>query len=136
MAEIPLTQGHARLAAQVGGRTMDPYVARALNRPAKSKYGNRFTEVDGIKFHSAKEARRYGELKILQAAGEIRALMLQPRFKLAVNGQHVTTYVADFIYDQGGKTVVEDVKGYKTELYKLKAKLFAAVHGFDVTEVS
>src|SRR5205085_9305605 len=106
-----------------------------------SKYGNRKVEVDGITFHTAKEAERYVELKLLERAGEIFALNLQPRYPLVVNGVKVCTYVADFVYcipaDQGARPtrVVEDVKGYKTPEYKLKAKLFQALHGFPVVEI-
>jgi len=105
-----------------------------LSRP--SKYGNRKTVVDGITFASAKEARRYSELKLLERAGEISALMLQPRFPLKVNDQLICTYVADFIYqDKGGSSVVEDAKGFKTPEYKLKRKLMRAVFAVDVVEV-
>jgi hypothetical protein len=102
-----------------------------------SKYRNRKVTVDGITFHSAKEARRYGELKLLNKAGEILGLRLQPRFPLRVNGALVCTYVADFEYHdlRTDKIVVEDVKGVRTDTYKLKAKLFAALHGFPVREV-
>jgi dsDNA-binding SOS-regulon protein len=63
-----------------------------------SKYGAVRTEVDGISFASKKEARRYSELKLLERAGEIADLQLQPRFPLTVNGVRVCTYVADFQY--------------------------------------
>lgn len=104
----------------------------------RPKYRNRRTVVDGISFASAKEARRYGELKLLERAGEIENLTLQPRFRLEVNGKHVTTYVADFLYGLKGDAsslIVEDAKGFKTDAYKIKAKLFEAVMGFPVREV-
>jgi hypothetical protein len=102
----------------------------------KPKYRNRKTVVDGITFHSAKEAKRYGELKMLERAGEITGLQLQPRFKLDVCGRHVCTYVGDFQYlERNGGVVVEDVKGHRTETYKVKAKLFHAVIGFPIREV-
>jgi hypothetical protein len=101
-----------------------------------SKYGNRRVSVDGINFASKKEAARYGELKLLQGVGEITDLKLQPRYPLKVNGKLVCTYVADFEYQDGPlSVVVEDVKGHKTEVYKIKAKLFEALHGFPVREV-
>lgn len=106
-----------------------------------SKYGNRRVEADGVSFASAKEARRYGELKLLERAGEIAELRLQPRFPLIVNGVKVCTYVADFSYHPTfrgavmAQQTIEDVKGFKTDVYKLKAKLFHALHGFPVTEV-
>jgi hypothetical protein len=101
----------------------------------RNKYGNRRTEVDGISFASAKEARRYSELKLLERAGKIKGLHLQPRFPLRVNEVTVTTYVADFIFDRDGETVVEDVKGVRTPTYKLKKKLMKAIHDIDVVEV-
>jgi len=109
-----------------------------MNRPS-NKFGNRKTVVDGITFASAKEARRYGELKLLERAGEIQGLSLQPRFPLRVNGKLVCTYVGDFLYveaaDPARDPVVEDAKGFKTPEYKLKAKLFEALHGFPIREV-
>lgn len=98
-----------------------------------SKYKNIKVKVDGIEFDSKKEANRYKELKILMRAGEIRSLRLQPRyevqpaFKDGYGRRHrPITYVADFeYYDlKARKTVVEDVKGFKTDVYKLKKKLF------------
>lgn len=95
-----------------------------------SKYGNKITEVDGIKFHSKKEALRYGELLWLLKGEKIKSLGLQPAFKLEVNGQLVCKYIGDFIYERNnGEWVIEDVKGYRTEIYKLKKKLFLAIYG-------
>ena len=106
-----------------------------------NKYGAVRTEVDGIAFASKKEARRYSELRLMERAGEITALSLQPRFPLFVNGSQVCTYVGDFQYlipaDQGARPerVVEDAKGMKTPMYRLKAKMFAAQYGFPIVEV-
>ena len=96
----------------------------------KSKYNAVKTEVDGIKFDSAKESKRYASLKLLERAGVIENLKLQPRFLLqegfTYNGhkERKIEYVADFQYERNGQTIVEDVKGMKTEVYKLKRKLF------------
>lgn len=103
-----------------------------------SKYGAVRTEVDGITFASKKEARRYSELRLLERAGEIGALTLQPRYPLKVNGKLVCTYVADFEYypaDSGKPRIVEDAKGVRTPVFAIKAKLFEAVHGFKIVEV-
>lgn len=111
-----------------------------------SKFGNIKTVVDGIEFSSKKEARRYGELRILEKAGEIRDLQLQPRFPFKVNDVSVCTYVGDFSYiinpkpgDQHvGTYVLEDVKSAitrKDPVYRIKNKLFKAVMGFEITEV-
>lgn len=96
----------------------------------KSKYNAEKTEIDGIKFDSVKESKRYANLKLLERAGVIENLKLQPRFLLqegfTYNGhkERKIEYVADFQYERNGQTIVEDVKGMKTEVYKLKRKLF------------
>lgn len=96
----------------------------------KSKYNAVKTEVDGITFASAKESKRYASLKLLEKAGVIENLKLQPRFLLqegfTYNGhkERKIEYVADFQYERNGQTVIEDVKGTRTEVYKLKRKLF------------
>lgn len=94
-----------------------------------SKYGSVKTEVDGVLFDSKREAFRYQELKICERAGIIQELALQVKFPLVVNGVKVCTYIADFVYkDQQGRTLVEDSKGVKTPVYRIKAKLFAACY--------
>ena len=98
----------------------------------KSKYYAVKTEIDGIKFDSAKESKRYASLKLLERAGVIENLKLQPRFLLqegfTYNGhkERKIEYVADFQYERNGQTIVEDVKSKptRTEVYKLKRKLF------------
>lgn len=103
-------------------------------RPAK--YGNKRVEIDGHKFASKKEGRRYTELRLLERAGEISGLKLQPRFPLRVFGKLICTYVADFQYlEKDGRVVVEDAKGFRTREYINKAKLFEAVIGFPIREV-
>lgn len=97
-----------------------------------SKYFSRKTVVDGISFDSKKEANRYCELKMLERAGKIKDLELQHQFVLQPpfrkNGKLIRaiTYVADFTYYdlEKMKNVVEDVKGYKTDVYALKKKIF------------
>ena len=103
-----------------------------------SKYRAIPTDVDGVRFASRLEARRYQELRLMEAAGEIRDLELQPRYPLRVNGRLVCTYVADFRYwdVRAGRQVVEDAKGVRTSTYKLKAKLMKAVHDIEVQEVT
>lgn len=99
------------------------------------KYKNIPTEVDGIKFASKAEARRYADLKLLERAGEICFLKLQPRYPLTVEGLHVCTYVGDFEYveTKTGRVVTEDKKGVKTPAFVIKAKLFHALYGREVT---
>jgi hypothetical protein len=94
--------------------------------------GARRTYVDGIGFQSKNEAERYKELKLLEKAGEIHTLKLQQRYPLRVNTVLICTYVADFTYFEklkcGERFVVEDAKGWKTEGYRFKKKLFEAVN--------
>lgn len=99
-------------------------------RKKKPKYGNIKTELDGIMFDSRKEANYYATLKVREKAGEINDLILQPRFLLQEsfdkNGQHYRKieYIADFQYTEAGRTIVVDTKGKRTDVYKLKRKLF------------
>lgn len=97
----------------------------------KSKFFNKPTIVDGIRFHSIKESRRYKELLLEQKAGKIKDLKLQPVFEIWVNGRLICRYISDFQYIQVEPTmqiVVEDVKGVLTDVYKLKKKLFLALY--------
>lgn len=103
-----------------------------------NKYGNRNTVIDGISFDSSKEARRYTELRLMERAGKIKNLELQVPFELLpkCGKNRAVKYVADFVYiDENGKKIVEDVKGYRTEVYKLKKKMMLALLGIDITEV-
>lgn len=96
------------------------------------KYKNTKVEVDGHKFDSKKEAKRYEQLKALEAEGKISELELQPVFLLqdsfVCDGkkERAIKYIADFqYYDyETDQYIVEDVKGMKTDVYKLKRKLF------------
>jgi hypothetical protein len=115
------------------------------------KYLNKRTEVDGIKFDSAKEARRYGELKLLQRAGQINKFQWQSRFLLEVDRIKISEYVSDFMYVDvnSGRWIVEDVKPtFKTakarkayqatpayRMFAMKKKLMLACHNIDVIEI-
>lgn len=112
---------------------------------ARSKYGAVKTTIDGIVFASKKEAARYQELRLLEKAGEIRELELQPRFPLLVpsrgrggpwDREHIGDYVADFRYREGprGLLRIEDVKGMKTPLYRWKKKHVEAQYGVVIRE--
>ncbi len=84
------------------------------------------TIVDNIRFASKKEAKRYTELKLLFKAGQIRNLELQPPLDFIIDGKKIFTYRPDFIYFENGKRIVEDCKGYRTPVYRLKKKLIEA----------
>lgn len=85
-----------------------------------NKYNAVKTKIDGIVFDSKKEALRYRQLSLLQTAEKISELKLQVTFKFACGAK----YRADFTYVENGKKIAEDVKGYRTDVYRLKAKMF------------
>ena len=104
----------------------------------RQKYGAIRTTVNGITFASRAEARRYQALLLLERAGEIRDLELQPAYPFVIKGILVGTYRADFRYRVPGQPVpvVEDVKGVRTPVYRLKAKLMQAIYGITIQEVA
>jgi hypothetical protein len=118
----------------------------------KHKYRAIKTTVDGKTFDSKKEAKRYTELKLLEKTGMITHLELQPEYQITINGAKICKYKADFRYftvrqenreqytnskgewqtptmtgDKEGQ-IVEDVKGYKTPIYRLKKRLVEACY--------
>lgn len=128
-----------------------------MQRYRSNKYGSRKVAVDGITFDSKKEAQRYCELRLLEKAGQITNLQRQVKFELIPTQREESTevykagpkkglpkpgavienptfYIADFVYMENGKKVVEDAKGYKTPEYKIKKKLLLWVHGIRIRE--
>ncbi len=106
--------------------------------PSEHKYRAKPTVVQGIRFASKREGGRYEELRLLEQAGSIRDLVLQRPFDLhAQGGERVARYVADFTYVDvaTGELVVEDAKGYRTPMYRLKARWMQAEHGISIVEV-
>ena len=109
-----------------------------------SKYKNRKTTVEGITFDSKKEAARFQELRLLERAGEIQDLHCQVSIELVpaqrdAKGKLVerpVKYLADFVYQNcaTGERVVEDVKGYRTDVYKIKRRLMKHLYGIDIKE--
>jgi hypothetical protein len=95
-----------------------------------SKYGNKKVQIDMYVFDSELEAKRYKQLALLEKAGEISNLQLQVPFLLQEsfrkNGKtyRKIEYIADFVYEENGQTIVEDTKGIKTDVFKIKQKLF------------
>ena len=123
-----------------------------------NKYNAKKVSVDGIEFDSKKEAKRYQELLLLQKAGEIYMLERQKVYELlpaqrepdtvgkrggVIKGkllERAVEYVADFVYtDKNGKTVVEDVKGFREggayAVFVLKRKLMLYRYGIKIIEV-
>ena len=103
--------------------------------PAKSKYGNQQTEVAGKKFDSKKEARFFLQL---QQDPTVKSIQTQVVFELIPKqkGERACSYKADFVVEyHDGRTVVYDVKGMKTDVYRIKRKLMLWVHGITIQEV-
>ena len=122
----------------------------------KSKYKAIKTTINGIEFDSRKEARRYQELLLLQRGKAISNLQLQVKFVLipaqyeeveryGKNGHRLkshrrlvekeVSYIADFVYEEDGKLIVEDTKGFKTKDYIIKRKLMLYEKGIKIREV-
>lgn len=109
--------------------------------PRKQKYANQPITIDGIEFDSKAEARYWGLLQIRVKAREITNLRRQVVYELApavvVGGRKrpPLRYIADFVWEEGGKTVVADVKGAVPEAYRIKRHLMKSVHGIDILEI-
>lgn len=119
----------------------------------RNKYGSRITVVDGETFHSSGEAQRWMDLRQLQSVGHIRKLRRQVRFPLIVNGVTLGAYIADFVYEEKQihprqpslipvapftewPEIVEDFKGFRTDMYIWKAKHIKAQYGVTIRETS
>ena len=115
---------------QISGYTKEDleYIHKLSKK--QNKYRNKNITIDGHTFPSIKEANRYCELKILEKAGEIVDLELQPSFEICPqvkwNGKTLRkrVYISDFMYTENGKKVVEDSKGFRNKTYLLKRSLF------------
>lgn len=108
----------------------------------KSKYKNHRVNIDGMTFDSEAEFKRWGELRTMERCGEIKDLQRQVPFELIPNVKkkdgHIVrkvVYIADFVYIENGEEVVEDVKGMRTDVYKLKKKLMLWRYGIEIREV-
>jgi hypothetical protein len=108
-----------------------------------SRFPAKRTTVDGITFDSKREAKRYGELRLLERAGEIRALQIQPAFLVWIKDELFCTYTADFQYidlrrsPDGHRMVIEDCKSSgtaKDTAYRLRKKAAELFYGIKVTE--
>ena len=104
-----------------------------------NKYGNKKIRLpDGTVYDSKKEYKRHMELLLLQRAGEITDLKRQVKYELIPKqeGERAVYYVADFVYTdtRTGEEVVEDCKGFRTDVYKLKAKIYRYRYGKKIHE--
>lgn len=113
------------------------YNARALKKQPRVKNAKRKV-LNGLEFDSTREARRYQDIAIMQTAGHVRELRRQVPYPIYVKGIFVCDWRADFVYEQkdGDRwiRIVEDSKGWKTDVYKLKKKLIEAEYGFRIKE--
>lgn len=108
----------------------------------KKKNNNRFKvspvekrTLGGVVFASKKEMKRYAELRLLERAGEIRGLELQPEFRVSINDQHFCTYTADFAYTEKGERIIEELKSTgtaKDAAYRLRKKAAELFYGIKV----
>lgn len=105
-----------------------------------SKYKAKKVQAFGQSFDSHREFNRYSELRLLEKAGKIQNLDRQVKFVLqdgfTLKGKRIQpiTYIADFTYNRGDEYIVEDCKGYRTDIYKLKKKMFQYRYGIDILE--
>lgn len=112
-------------------------------RSSRSKYGSKKVTVGGVTFDSQREYRRFCELSLLERAGKITNLQRQVKYVLIPSQkdekgkviERECSYIADFVYVENGKLVVEDAKGYKTPEYRLKRKMALYFHGIRIKEV-
>lgn len=106
-------------------------------RLSYSKYGNVKQEEDGYTFDSTAERNRYRMLKVMARNQDIYDLTVHPSYDLIMYDKKVGTYVADFTYREGpnGSLIMEDVKGVRTALFSLKAKMMKAQYGIVIREV-
>ena len=127
---------------------------QALKKKPKNKYMAKKVELDGHKFDSVKESKRYTHLKMLEEAGEISSLRMQVIYPFVHNKHQITRYIADFVYrNADGDEIVEDVKGFRSRKYRgkdgkmkyqsspaytmfrMKKKMMQAWYGIDVQEI-
>ena len=94
-----------------------------------NKYNSRRITIDNYTFDSIRESERYGELKLMEKAGEIcnfevhPEIELQPSFTYRGNGIRAIKYEADFSYVENGVQIFEDLKGFETQLFRAKWKM-------------
>lgn len=107
------------------------------------KYHNKKVEYDGYTFDSIREKNYYIKLKLLEKAGKIKELELQkeyelqPSYKLGNKTSRKITYRADFTYKttEDDKLHVIDVKGFRTDVYRLKKKIFEYKYRIEIEEI-
>lgn len=124
------------LISRLGPSAQAQIAAAGIEEATPNKYRNKPLRVDGFRFASQLEAKRYGELKLLERAGKISALSIHPKWELDINNERISVYIADFQYWIGTRKVVEDTKGVRTPEYRLKAKMMHAIYGITIAEIT
>ena len=104
-----------------------------------NKYGNKKIRLpNGTVYDSQKEYKRHMELMLLEKAGEIDGVRRQVKYEIIPkqDGERAVYYVADFVYTdrRTGEWIVEDCKGFKTDVYILKRKMFRYRYGKKILE--
>lgn len=124
-----------------GARLIRGYAGQSVGRPRK--FRNEPVIRGGEKYDSKREMARHQALQLLEKNGEVRNIRRQVKYLLDVNGVRITTYRADFVYEERvhfgdgrieWREIVEDVKGYPNDRWPMKKKLMKAIHGITVTE--
>lgn len=124
----------ARMRKKKNDKFAEEYTAKPIKKLStkKNKYGARATVVDGIRFHSQREADRYSELKLMKRDGQIEFFLRQVPFDLPGG----IRWFADFmIFWKGGDKTIEDAKGVATPVYKIKKKQVEALYPVEIVEV-
>ena len=127
------------MGARIKLKDLPPELQAKYAGKKRAKFGSKWTTVDGIKFQSAREANRWGELKIFERGGKIALLRRQVPFDFFQQGKAVMRYYADFVYLdlQTCRMCVEDAKSPPTrrkETYRTKRRAMLA-HGIEIREV-
>lgn len=104
------------------------------SQPKKSKFNAKVVWIDGIRFDSTWEGKRYSQLKLLERTGEISDLQMQVPYPMEINNVVICKYLADFVYVKEDITIIEDAKGFITPEYRIKKKLMKAIHNIEILE--
>lgn len=111
-----------------------------MKQGRSKKYGNTLTSYKGRVFHSKKEAEHAARLDLLRHAKKAEERVVRVEYQvpisLDIGKVHVANYIADFVvYYADGRKQVQDVKGFRTDIYKFKKKMVWALHGIEIVEI-
>ncbi len=115
-------------------------IVQTVDNKKMNKYGNIRSVYKGRVFHSKREAEFARTLDMMRRATDpeqrVREIEYQPKYPLVVNGKKICTYIGDFnVTYESGKRTLFDVKGFKTDIYKMKKKLVEALYPVEIVEV-